>query len=293
MMLRVLHVFGLLCLGVAAMPLAAVPLWSVEHPAGAGTVLLLGSVHMLRAEDHPLPEAVEAAYRRADRVVLELDPADLDPAATQAALAEIGFMSPGMSIRDVLSAAEWRLAETLAAEAGLRLQAVAMFEPWFATIMLYTGALTAGGYDPGLGVDQQVAGWAARDGKTAGGLETLDQQLRLFKGLAADTQREMFLKSLEELPGLETETAALVARWRAGDLDALAVHLEDDFRGYEDLRARLVTERNRAWVTAIEPLLADDATTLVVVGALHLVGPEGLPALLDSRGYRVTAHGQP
>jgi uncharacterized protein len=255
-------------------------------------VLLLGSVHLLRAQDQPLPDAVQAAYREADRVVLELDPAELGPAATQAALAEIGFMSPGMSVREVLGAAEWQQAEALAGDAGLRLEPVAMLEPWFATVVLYTSALAASGYDPALGVDQQIADWAARDGKPAGGLETLDEQLRLFKGLAADVQRELFLKTLEELPTLEAATAALVARWRAGDLAALAAYLEEDFRGYEDLRARIVTDRNRTWTAAIEPMLADGDTTLVVVGALHLVGPEGLPALLASRGYRVTDLGQ-
>jgi uncharacterized protein len=282
------RVLSLLMLGLAAAPLAAVPLWSVEDAQAAGKVLLLGSVHLLRAQDQPLPAAVQAAYREADRVVLELDPADLGPAATQAALAEIGFMSPGMSVREVLSAEEWERAETLAGDAGLSLEPVTMFEPWFATIVLYAGALAAAGYDPALGVDQQIADWAARDGKPAAGLETLDEQLRLFKGLGAGVQRELFLKTLEELATLEAETAALVARWRAGELEALAAYLEEDFRGYEDLRARIVTDRNRAWTAAIEPMLADGDTILVVVGALHLVGPEGLPALLTSRGYRVT-----
>jgi uncharacterized protein len=283
-----LRVLALLLLGLAAMPLAAVPLWSVEHPDGAGKVLLLGSVHMLRAQDQPLPSEVDAAYRRAGRVVLELHPAELAPSATQAALAKIGFTSPGASIREVLTAAEWQQAETQADQAGLRLEPVATFEPWFATIVLYTSALVAAGFEPALGVDQQIASWAGRDGKPAGGLETLDEQLGLFKGLAAGVQRELFLKTLEELAALEADTAALVTRWRAGDLHALAGHLEEDFRGYEELRARFVTDRNRAWVTAIEPLLEGGETTLVVVGALHLVGPEGLPALLEARGYRVT-----
>jgi uncharacterized protein YbaP (TraB family) len=283
-----LRIAVVLLLALFAAPLAAVPLWSVENSDGAGTVLLLGSVHLLRAEDQPLPAAVRTAYERAERLVMELDPTELEPGASQAALQRVGIMSPGASAAETLTAEEWRRAEILATEAGVDLQAVAMLEPWFAALALYAGALADSGYDPALGVDQQVADWARRDAKPVLGLETLDEQLLLFKRLEVGTQREMLLKTLEELVAMEDDTARLIEQWRNGDLAALARRLETDFRGYEELRASLVTERNRAWLPAIEALLHGGGTTLVVVGALHLVGPEGLPALLEALGWRVT-----
>jgi uncharacterized protein len=73
-----------------------------------------------------------------------------------------------------------------------------------------------------------------------------------------------------------------------GDIAALADRLETEFGDFPELRAALVTRRNRAWLPAVEALLAAGETGLVVVGALHLVGPEGLPALLEQAGYRVT-----
>jgi uncharacterized protein len=203
-------------------------------------------------------------------------------------LQRVGVTSAGGSAAELLSAADWRLAEQLAGEAGVDLQAVAPLEPWFAAIVLYTSALVAAGYDPELGIDKQLAGWAVRDGKPVAGLETLDEQLLLFKRLEADVQREMLLKMLAELPAVEADTEALVAQWRAGDVAALARRLETDFQDYEALRASLVENRNRNWLPAVEALLDDDATSLVVVGALHLVGSEGLPALLAARGFRVT-----
>lgn len=278
----------LLLLALFAAPLAAVPLWSVESADGTGTVLLLGSVHLLRAEDQPLPATVFAAYERAERLVMELDPAELEPGASQAALQRVGIMSPGGSTAEVLTAEEWRRAEILATEAGIDLQAVAMLEPWFAALALYAGGLAASGYDPALGVDQQVANWATRDARPVRGLETLDEQLLLFKRLEVGTQREMLLKTLEELVAIEDDTARLIAQWRNGDLAALAGRLETDFRDYEDLRASILTRRNHAWLPAIKALLDAGGTSLVVVGALHLVGPEGLPELLEAMGLRVT-----
>lgn len=282
------RLIALLALGLLAGPLAAVPLWTVQDDHGAGQVILLGSVHLLRAEDLPLPDEVHEAYEGAERLVMELGPAELAPGASQAALQRIGIMSPGGSAAELLDAREWRLAETLAREAGVDLQAVAGLEPWFGAIVLYTSALIASGYDPALGVEQQIASWAMRDAKPVAGLETLDEQLLLFKRLSAETQREMLLKTLEELVAMEADTDALVAQWRAGDLAALTRRLETDFRNYEELRASIVVDRNRNWLPAVEALLNESGTSLVVVGTLHLVGPEGLPALLKERGFRVT-----
>ena len=273
----------LLVLWSFAAPLAAVPLWSLQSADGTSTVLLLGSVHVLRDEDQPLPEAVHAAYLRADRVVMELDPRELEPAAATQALQQVGTVTPGRSIGELLSAEEWRRAEALAGAAGLELGLVAAAEPWFATLVLQTAALERAGYAPARGVDLQVAGWAARDGKPVTGLETLEAQLRLFKELDAETQREVLLRTLEELPSVEAETAELVARWRAGDIAALERQLERDFDGIEHLYSRIVSGRNLAWLPGIAALLAQDGTSLVVVGALHLVGPDGVPALLARR----------
>jgi uncharacterized protein YbaP (TraB family) len=278
---------GLLLL-LGAGPLAAVPLWSVEGSGTPGTVLLLGSVHVLRDVDQPLPAVVHHVYRQADRLVMELDPQELHAPAFQASLDRVGIMTPGRTTREMLGAEQWREADQLARAAGLELAPVAALEPWFASLALYSGALAAAGYDPALGVDQQLADWAQRDGKPATGLETLDQQLLLFKTLDDAVQVETLLKTLEDLATVARDAAALTGHWRDGDIEQLAQRLEADFEGYEALRARIVGDRNRAWLPQLEALLQQDGVSLVVVGALHLVGPEGLPSLLESRGLSVS-----
>jgi len=283
-----LWVPGLALLGMLAAPAAAAPLWAVTAPGAPGTVLLMGSMHMLRPDHYPLPDRVDAAYRRADRLVMELRPEDLQPSASRAAMARVGISAPGRTVDDLLVGKERERARGLARAAGLRLEPLAGMEPWFAALTLYAGALTASGYDPALGLDRQLGERAARDGKPVQALETLDAQLQLFKRLPLDIQRKMLLKTLEELPDSSAETDALAASWRAGDADALARRLETDFEGYAGLRARLVEDRNRAWLADIEALLRREGTTLVVVGALHLAGPEGLPELLAGRGHRVS-----
>ena len=277
-----------LLLWLPAAPLLAVPLWSVECDGMPGTVLLLGSVHVLRAEDQPLPPVVRDVYRQAERLVMELHPDELDAAAFRASLDRVGVMTPGRSTRELMDAEQWRQAGELAQAAGLELEPIAALEPWFASLALYSGALAAAGYDAELGVDQQLADWARRDGKPATGLETLDQQLLLFKTLGDQVQVETLLKTLADLPAVANDAAALTGHWREAELDQLARRLETDFEGYEALRERIVGDRNRAWLPQLETLLLQDGVSLVVVGALHLVGPEGLPSLLESRGFSVS-----
>jgi uncharacterized protein len=275
----------LAALWLVAAPLAAVPLWTVEGEHGS--VLLLGSIHLLRDVDQPLPEAVQAAYRRARRVVMEVAPHELAPAASRAALQKIGVSGPGRSVADLLAPGQRHDAERLAAAAGLDLRQVAGFEPWFATLVLYNGVLAALGYDSALGVERQLADWAAADGTPVGGLETLDEQLQMFKQLDAELQVQVLMKTLAELAVIDAQAVRLVETWREADLGALERQLELDFAGFEALRDRIVTDRNRAWLPEVEALLAQEGTSLVVVGALHLVGNAGLPALLEERGHQV------
>ncbi|MEE0974926.1 MAG: TraB/GumN family protein, partial [Muribaculaceae bacterium] len=52
-------------------------------------------------------------------------------------------------------------------------------------------------------------------------------------------------------------------------------------------QARLVDNRNKAWVNTITDIIADKST-IVCVGALHLPGDNGLINLLRGQGYTVT-----
>jgi hypothetical protein len=276
-----------LCACLAAAPAAAgaVPLWSVhgEH----GTVWLLGSVHVLRRADYPLPGAVQRVYATAERIVMELDLDDLDPMEMQSEMVRRGLPGDGPAVRKLLGDADWERARAEAATLGLDIAPLGGAEAWLAALVTYNLALARSGYDPALGVDQHLAARAASDGKPVEGLETLTEQLELFDGLSANLQRAMFDRSIEELPQVAADAAGLVAAWRAGDVERLEQRLEEDFEGFEVLRRPLVLDRNRRWVAPVAALLDAEGDSLVVVGALHLVGEAGLPALLQARGYEV------
>ena len=101
-------------------------------------------------------------------------------------------------------------------------------------------------------------------------------------------QKRFLLMTLEESTQLDTEVNELVSAWQAGDTDALARMLTDEFDDFPELYRPLTEDRNRAWVEQLDDLLDDRDDYLVVVGALHLVGRNSVVDLLRQRGYTVT-----
>ena len=94
--------------------------------------------------------------------------------------------------------------------------------------------------------------------------------------------------TLEEMAEMQGETDALLAAWRTGNAAKLASILSEEYGVAPGLYATLVSDRNRRWIPQIEKLLKADKNYMVVVGALHIVGKNGLLDLLKAEGF--TSH---
>jgi uncharacterized protein YbaP (TraB family) len=281
---------------LAALLLAAMPargdeaghlvtLWRIA--GDTNSVYLLGSIHMLREQDHPLPDVIDRVYDDAEVVVMELDMDDLDPAATQASFNRAGVMTDGTTLRDLMGDELFEQAERAAAEIDIPLELLAQSEPWLAAMTVELMMLYRIGFNPVLGVEMTLSQRAISDGKPVEGLETVDEQLAFLDGLPLDAQREMLLQTLAQGAALSEAIDDLVYAWRRGDTAALEEGLLDSMGEQEELLAALVTDRNRRWSDTIATWLDDDRDYLVVVGALHLVGDDGVPALLDRAGFGI------
>lgn len=280
----------LVCMLFAACRFAAadderLPLWRIEGEANR--IYLLGSVHLLRESDYPIPDAIYDAYADADTLVMELDIDDLDPAAVRALVNELGMIQGGGSLEEILGPEAFAKAAAYAEAASIPLQALADTEPWFAAITVEQMTLQRIGFDPAHGIEAHLAGRAADDRKEIVGLETLREQLELLDGLPAGAQRALLLQTLEDSLDIGDIMNDMIRAWRRGDTAFLEHAILEDMRGYPDLYSALVVRRNRAWAVAIEEMLSDADDYLVVVGALHLIGSDGVPALLNERGKTV------
>jgi uncharacterized protein YbaP (TraB family) len=269
------------------------PLTLWEVTGQNNSVFLLGSVHLLRPEDYPLPSAIDSAYADAEVLIMEVDMDDIDPVATQASFARYGLSQDGRTLRDLMGDDLYEEAVTAADLISIPLEMLSKTEPWYAAMTVEIMMLNRMGFNPALGVEMHMMSKATQDGKRIDGFETIDEQLQFLDNMSLQAQRDMLMATLYESAELENVMDDLIEAWRHGDTEMLATGMLKDLEEHEELNKAIVTDRNARWVEHIEKLLDDEDDYLIIVGALHLVGPEGVPLQLEKNGYTIRQLRQP
>ena len=72
-----------------------------------------------------------------------------------------------------------------------------------------------------------------------------------------------------------------------GDEAGLAALTREGLLADDEIREALLERRNAAWMPRIIRLLESDSHPLIAVGAAHMVGKDGLVALIEAQGYTV------
>jgi uncharacterized protein YbaP (TraB family) len=119
------------------------------------------------------------------------------------------------------------------------------------------------------------------------GLETIEFQISRFDEMSMEEQDRMLASTLRELETEKAAVATLADAWKAGDAPTVERIVLQELRKEPRMYQRLLVDRNRDWLPKIEALFARKGRAFVVVGAAHLVGGDGLLALLRAKGYTV------
>jgi len=276
------------CWADAGHPLS---MWQVSGKQN--TVYLLGSIHLLREQDHPIPSAIYDAYNDADTLIMELDMDDMDPVEGQVLTNELGLIKDGRTLSDLMGASKYAEAQSLARAVQIPLALLEKSEPWYAAMNVEIMLLMRIGFNPAYGIETHLMEMAKGDRKEILGFETMRQQLEFLDGLSADAQQEMLMQVLAEGTAMSEMMDSLIEAWRRGDIDFMEENLLSDMQEYPELNRVIVDNRNLDWTGQIEELLDDREDYLVVVGALHLIGERGVPDLLSARGHQVIQLSQP
>jgi uncharacterized protein YbaP (TraB family) len=259
-------------------------LWRVE--SGARVLYLAGSVHALTADVYPLNPAFERAFEASDMLVEEIDLSQGDLLTLGPMLLAKGMYQDGRTFDSVVSKETMALV-TRRLDNMMALELVRTMKPWMVMLMLSALQVQQAGLDINLGLDKYFFDKAQKAGKPVVGLETAEYQIDRFDKMPEDLQEQLLRSTLDELDAQGKELAAIVTAWQRGDAPSLEKTLLGGFKQYPAAYQSLIVERNNNWMPQIDKCMERAKPCLVVVGAAHLVGPDGLLALLQRKGYKV------
>ncbi|MFQ2361540.1 TraB/GumN family protein [Aeromonas dhakensis] len=252
---------------------------------------LLGSIHAGKPSLYPLPDPIERAWLQSRALVLEVDLTHISQQQWQE-MGAITRLVDGKTLKEHIPLDLYRRTIIAAGQNGLTENMLAPLRPWFAAITLTQAALERTDFRSALGVDQHFAKQATDGGKPIIGFETLLEQLGYLASVG-DNQTLMLESTLDELPELERSFGEVMKAWEEGD-EATLINLLKSEMAPPKLQAwleqTLLAERNHNWLKKWSTLPNE---SFIVVGALHLYGDQGLLALLEQQGWRITPLTEP
>jgi uncharacterized protein YbaP (TraB family) len=257
-------------------------IWRFEREGRTGW--LVGSLHMMTPDFYPLPASLTKAFESSDTLVEEIDMAEANSPAFLATVLSKAMYPAGTTLSTQLSKETLDSLNASLARSGLAITPFQQMKPWMVALMLQALALQRLGFDPNLGLDRHFSVAAEKAGKPLVPLETGAEQIGFLDGLSARTQDLMLRESIQATETELAEVRALAAAWRAGDsatIERIAVSTVADA---PEVYKVLLSDRNHRWIPKIEGCV-EKRRCFIVVGAAHLVGPDGLVVLLRKRGY--------
>jgi uncharacterized protein YbaP (TraB family) len=254
-----------------------------EIASADGTVegWMFGTIHALPDGSAWRTPAIVEVLQRADLLVVEIS--DLSGRGNAAAIYSALAMSPGLPPLSQRVPPELRTQlDELMQRGGIAGSELDGHETWAAAITLAQVDATG---DPANGVDRALI--EASRPRAVRQLEGLRGQLAIFDRLPEANQRTMLAAVVRESGRVRADPKRLQRAWLAGDAAMIEQSTREGFLADPALREALLTGRNRRWAKAIVPMLGKAPRPLIAVGTAHLVGPEGLAAMLGAEGYTI------
>lgn len=261
------------------------PVWKIVK--GDNQLFIGGTIHVLTQSDYPLPSAFEKAYSQSVILVFETDMQEIKTPEFQKVMLSKVVYSDGRNLKMVLNEDTYQELEQHLASRGIPMVNILNFKPGMVAMTLTIIELQRLGL-VGAGVDEFFSLRALNDQKELGQLETVDEQLAFISTMGDGQPDELIAYTLRDIKRLPTLMQSIKDAWRRGDNHKLKeVALAPFKKDFPEAYDEFIVKRNNAWIPKIEAMLRTKDVELVLVGALHLVGDDGVLAQLAARGYEI------
>jgi uncharacterized protein len=250
------------------------------------TIYLFGTVHVLKPGLSWFDEGVKKAFDESGELVLEMT--EPDPAAMQALVVKMAVNASGPTLTEKLPANKREAYAKALADVGVPAAALDRFDPWFAAVTLSMASLPKLGYNPESGAERTLSAAAKAANKPITGLETPEQQLGYFDGLAEPLQVKFLVSTIDDYPQIGPMLDKMVASWAAGDPETLAKTINEEMAETPEVAKVLLADRNARWAEWIDQRMDKPGTVFVAVGAGHLAGNDSVQAQLAKHQLTAT-----
>lgn len=270
--------------------------WKIEKD-GLAPSWLLGTMHVTDPRVTALPEAARPAYKQAATVVIEstdvLD--DQKVAAAMMGRPDLTMIADGKTISNLINADEVKKLDDGLKSRGIPLLAVARMQPWLISSFIALPACETKRKNSGtVFLDKKLALDAKAEGREVLGLETMAEQLQAMADLPVEFHIRGLIETLalgDRMTDIFETMTALYLEGKVGEImpmiKAATPDTTGDGEGYTAFEERLIRDRNHVMAERAAPILTK-GNVFIAVGALHLPGEEGVVALLQKQGFKVT-----
>lgn len=262
----------------------AAPVYKITK--GEDTVYIGGTIHLLTDVDYPLQPEFEKAYVASSEVYFETDIGMMeDPSFAMKALPYITYQD-GSNLKAGLKPETFKRLDEYMTSKGLPTQQFLALNPTGVMLTLTMMEYQSQGFTAE-GVDAFFFKKSTADNKKIAWFESPEEQLKIIGSFGNEDPDGMINYTLDELAKGSEAIDALHDSWRSGDMEKLSEIGLNSFDDYKGLYNSLVKSRNDAWMVSIETMFGDEGTELILVGALHLPGVDGVLTQLEEKGYLV------
>jgi hypothetical protein len=265
---------------------ASSPVWLVESEQNR--LFLAGTIHVLRASDHPLPSAFESAYKQSQILTFETDISESQSPAFQQQMLQAVSLDQNQILQDLISPQIQAKLITYLRENNLNIQQFSRFKPSMIAMtltLLELKKLGAGSH----GVDQYYFNKGKQDHKKTHALESLQQQIDFLAHMGEGQEDQIIQQTMKDIDTLASQFSIMVESWKKGDVTQLEeLFVKPMQQEFDSVYQQLLVQRNLNWLPQIMDYLKTPETEMVLVGSAHLLGKDGLIKLLKQAGLKIT-----
>ncbi len=275
----------ILTLFVAGSLFAQSSVWKITKEKE--TLYIGGTIHLLRADDFPLPSEFDRAFERCNILVFETDLEHVQNSSFIAALSEKMLLPPNQSLSTLLKNDTYKALEDYFTSNTIDVHRFERFHPWAVAMVMTQIGLARYGIDHS-GVDFYYEQKAKRVGKKIVYLETPQEQMKLVTQMGEGEPDAMLLQTIQEMQTLPETLEWLLREWREGKTERIGAELVVKMKhDSPQMYHTILKKRNDAWIPDLIILSRGGDVPFVLVGAMHLVGEDGLLERFQRMGYTV------